>query len=246
MFNNAPRINLSRWPTARLAAAPSTGIAALMADGATRWFKCRVRSRKDRRKRLAVLATAGAVLAAATGCAVGQQLPDSARMIETMLRCNSYESFVSEKFFHELQQALRRDEERGLVLYEGAKEEILGETQNAWSLQYRFAKPTRILGLPAVRVADSFGMLPAVNVVFDAPMDSVKAVYGRTGFEFKCDRPATLDGTFCEGSRDVEPPPPGQPPLEFFVLMTDSPTIAQGGKSQAACTIKPRGGNVFQ
>lgn len=215
MFNNAPRMNLGRSLVAGLAAALGTGIAALMADGATRWFRRRVRPREDRRKRLAVLATAGAVLAAAAGCAAEQQVPGSARMIETMLRCNSYESFVSEKFFHELQAALRKDEEQGLVLYEGAEEEILGGDPNARSLQYRFAKPTRILGLPAVRVADSLGMLPAVNVVFDAPLNSVGAIYGRMGFEFKCNQPTTLDGTLCEASRDVEPPPPGQPPLEF-------------------------------
>lgn len=132
------------------------------------------------------------------------------------------------------------------MLYEGAKEEILGDSQNTRSLQYRFAKPTRILGLPAVRVADSLGMLPAVTVVFDASLDSVGAIYGRMGFEFKCDQPATLDGTVCEANRDVEPAPPGRPPLVFTVLLTDSPGIAQDGKSLAACSIMPRGGNVFR
>lgn len=85
MFNNAPRTNRSRWLVAGLAAAAlGTGIAALMADGVPRWFKRRVRPRQDRCKWSAVLATAGAALAAATGCAAERQVPDGARMIETI------------------------------------------------------------------------------------------------------------------------------------------------------------------
>lgn len=66
------------------------------------------------------------------------------------------------------------------------------------------------------------------------------------GFEFKCDQPAELKGTACEASRDVEPTPAGQPPLAFTVFLTDSPEILLDGKSPAACTIMPRGGNVFR
>lgn len=65
-------------------------------------------------------------------------------------------------------------------------------------------------------------------------------------FEFTCDQPAELKGTACEASRDVESAPPGQPPLAFTVFLTDSPEILLDGKSLAACTIMPRGGNVFR
>lgn len=143
-----------------------------------------------------------------------------------------------------LRTALSNDEKLGIARHAAvAKFNVGGQDNALW--EYRFTQPIQGLVLSAIGVGNSFGM-PALAVAFDAPLDSIKSVYGLMGFEFKCDQPAELKGTVCEASRDVEPTPPGQPPLAFTVFLTDASEILQERKSLAACTIRPRGGNVFR
>lgn len=171
------------------------------------------------------------------------QVQNSASIIENLARCNDFERFSYEGFSG-LRTALSNDEKLGIARRAAVtKFNVDGQDNALW--EYRFTQPIRVLGLSAIGVGNSFGM-PALAVAFDAPLDSIKSVYGRLGFEFKCDQPAELKGTGCEASRDVEPTPLGQPPLAFTVFLTDASEILQDGKSLAACTIMPRGGNVFR
>jgi hypothetical protein len=173
-----------------------------------------------------------------------EQVQSSASMIETLARCNDFKRFSYEAFSG-LHTALSNDEKLGAAR-RAAVTKLNAGTQDKVLWEYRFTEPIQVFGLPAIGVGNNFGALPALTVVFDAPLDSIKAIYGRMGFPFKCDQPAALKGTACEASRDVEPAPPGQPPLAFTIFLTDSPEILEDGKSVAACTIMPRGGNVFR
>lgn len=184
------------------------------------------------------------LLVTAGVCMAEEQGQSSASIIENIAHCNDFERFSYEAFSR-LRTALSNDEKLGIARRTAVTKLNAGH-QDSVLWEYRFTQPIKVLGLSAIGVGNSFGTLPALTVAFDAPLDSIKAVYGRLGFEFKCDQPAELKGTACEASRDVEPTPPGQPPLAFTVFLTDSPEMLQDGKSLAACTIMPRGGNVFR
>lgn len=183
-------------------------------------------------------------LVTAGECMAEEQMESSVSMIEALARCNDFKRFSYEAFSG-LRTALSNDEKLGIA-HRAAVTKLNAGSQDKVLWEYRFTEPIRVFGLPAIGVGNSFGALPALTVVFDAPLDSIKGIYGRMGFEFKCDQPAELKGTACEASRDVEPAPPGQPPLAFTVFLTDSQEMLQDGKSLAACTITPRSGNVFR
>lgn len=170
------------------------------------------------------------------------QTPLDRQAIERALDCSDLDAIMDT--MKKLPSDLAAAAKAGFVQREQLTSTTRGPMVDHW--EYRFPRPFPLWGAQPVGIGNSLGMLPAMVVIFDEPLGSLRERYERKGFKFECTRPSELQGESCEGSLYVPQSSPDEPSLKFLVTIIESPVFLKTGRTVVACTVIPREGNIFR